>query len=146
MGISIYAKKDPQKVIDLGMGGFFNLRKTVSNLAGEPWASHYKKLTDTLLSRQADKFWEEFDNETERLIAKKAVSIKLVDFCLQPDTRGAIHYGACKQLLKIIGDYDDDILYGYWGPDYSPYLKAGGLCTRWPYAASYEACAGATVP
>lgn len=100
MGISIYAKKDPQKVIDLGMGGFFNLRKTVSNLAGEPWASHYKKLTDTPFFQQNKQFYEDFDNETMRLLSKKTVSVKVVDFCLQSDCEGAIHYGACKQLVN----------------------------------------------
>lgn len=115
MGISIYAKKDPQKIIDLGMGGFLNLRKQVAELAGEPWASHYKKLTDTPFSQQNKQFYEDFDNETMRLLSKKNVSVKVVDFCLQSDCEGAIRYGACKQLLKIIGDYDDDILYGYAG-------------------------------
>ena len=29
-----------------------------------------------------------------------------------------IRYGACKNILKVIGDYDDNILYGYCGrPD-----------------------------
>lgn len=115
MGISIYAKKNPRKIIDLGMGGFLRLRRKVAELAGEPWASHYKKLTDTVPSLCDNQFYEDFDSKTEQLLIKKAVSVKLVDFCLQSDVEGAIRYGACKQLLKIIGNYDDDILYGYAG-------------------------------
>lgn len=40
-----------------------------------------------------------------------------MDFLLQSDVGGRIHYGACKNILKIIGDYDDNIMYGYaaWG-------------------------------
>lgn len=56
-----------------------------------------------------------FDAETERLLAEKKVSFKVVDFLLQPDCEGLIRYGACKELLKIIGDYDDNVLYGYIG-------------------------------
>lgn len=41
--------------------------------------------------------------------------IKVVDFLLQSDCSGSIRFGACKQILKVIGDYDDDICYGYAG-------------------------------
>ena len=41
--------------------------------------------------------------------------MKIVDFCLQSDCEGSIRYGACKELLKVIGNYDDNICYGYAG-------------------------------
>lgn len=119
MGLTPHAKKSPEKSIDLGAGGFLRLRQKVSQLAGEPWANHYA----TLLHRPPSKsdkesFYAEFDAKLAQLIAGRKVPVKLVDFCLQSDIEGSIHYGACKQLLKIIGDYDDDILYGYAGrPD-----------------------------
>lgn len=48
----------------------------------------------------------------------KRPDIKIVDFLLQTDVGGRIRYGACKNILKVIGDYDDNILYGYCGrPD-----------------------------
>lgn len=53
--------------------------------------------------------------KTEQLIREKKVSIKIVDFCLQSDIEGSIHYGACKEILKAIGDYDDNVCYGYAG-------------------------------
>lgn len=111
MGVTLSAKRNPSRSIDLGYFGFSRLRKTVSDLVGEPWKSHY----DCLYHREVvtDDFLNAFDNKTEELIKSKKVSVKVVDFLLQSDTNGAIHYGACKTLLKLIGNYDDDILYGY---------------------------------
>ena len=40
MGVSISCKKTG-KSIDMGYGGFFNLRKKVAELAGGPFAEHY---------------------------------------------------------------------------------------------------------
>lgn len=118
MGLTIQAKKSPKKSIDMGGGGFLCLRTKVAELAGEPWASHYRQLVDVPFSGQTPKFFEAFDQRTVELLEQKKVPIKLVDFCLQSDVAGAVHYGACKQLLKIIGDYDDNIRYGYGGrPD-----------------------------
>ena len=115
MGISIWCKKT-HRSIDMGYGGFNCLRNKVADLVGEPWASHYHKLDYAPLSGDARKgFFEAFDAETQLLLDAKKVSVKIVDFCLQPDCEGAIHYGACKEILKAIGDYDDDILYGYAG-------------------------------
>lgn len=47
------------------------------------------------------------------MLAAKQADIKIVDFLLQSDMEGRIRYGACKNILKAIGDYDDDIFYGY---------------------------------
>lgn len=115
---------DWRNYIDLGGGGFFNLRNKVSDLVGDPWASHYRKLEDifrkafSMSDEERRQAYNAFDAETERLLAEKKVSFKVVDFLLQPDCEGLIRYGACKELLKIIGDYDDNVLYGYIGrPD-----------------------------
>ena len=120
MGITISCKKTGQS-IDLGCGGFFNLRNKVSDLVGDPWASHYRELEDIFrksVSMSAEEqrlAYNAFDAETERLLTEKEVSVKVVDFLLQSDCGGSIRYGACKELLKIIGDYDDNVLYGYIG-------------------------------
>lgn len=115
MGVSITCKKT-NDTIDMGSGGFMRLRRKVSDLCGEPWASHYRELTDNW--NHPVGWYEEFDSKTMELLNKKCVSIKVVDFLLQSDCGGSIRYGACKQILKVIGDYDDSILYGYAGlPD-----------------------------
>ena len=117
MGVTIKCKKTGQG-IDMGAGGFEHLRCKVSELCGEPWKSHYETLVGPPRYSKDDAFYAQFNETTERLLAEKRISIKVVDFLLQPDVEGRIRYGACKQLLEIIGDYDDDILYGYAGrPD-----------------------------
>lgn len=117
MGVSIWCKKT-HRSIDMGCGGFNNLRNKVADLVGEPWASHYHKLDYPFFGEEEKQFFEAFDAETKRLLDEKKVSIKIVDFCLQTDCGGSIRYGACKEILKAIGDYDDNILYGYCGrPD-----------------------------
>lgn len=113
MGVSIYCKKTG-KSIDMGYVGFYNLRKKVAELAGGPFAEHY-----TSLKPFGDKeYFEAFNRKTAEILDKKQADIKIVDFCLQSDCEGRIRYGACKNILKAIGDYDDDIVYGYCGrPD-----------------------------
>lgn len=116
MGVTIRCKKTRDS-IDMGYGGFLCLRRKVSDLCGEPWAAHYRELTDGSLLR-GDEWYEAFNKRTHELLDQKAINIKIVDFLLQCDAGGSIRYGACKELLKVIGEYDDDILYGYAGlPD-----------------------------
>lgn len=120
MGVTIACKKGPDRhAIDMGAGGFLRLRRKVSDLVGEPWASHYRKLTDGSFSDTHSAEWlDAFDKETEELIRRKKIRVRTVDFLMQSDVAGAIRWGACRQLLDTIGDYDDDVLYGYWGrPD-----------------------------
>ena len=113
MGVSISCKKTG-KSIDMGYGGFFNLRKKIAELAGGPFAEHYASLK----TFGDEEYFEAFDRKTSEILEKKQADIKIVDFCLQSDCDGKIHYGACKNILKAIGDYDDDIAYGYSGrPD-----------------------------
>lgn len=138
MGVTISANsgKATARSIDLGYGGFSNLRHRVAELCGDPWASHYSKLKSRpiFFDSEAEKtFFDEFDAETLRLVDGGKVNVKIVDFCLQSDAEGRIRYGACKQILKVIGDYDDNILYGYAGrPD----------CARWKdFKAILEDCA-----
>lgn len=56
-----------------------------------------------------------YDDETERLIERKELLIKIADFLYQSDCEGEIRYGACKEILKVIGDYDNRVIYGYAG-------------------------------
>lgn len=118
MGLTISCKKTGRS-IDLGYFGFAHLREKVAELAGDPFASHYEGLRKApFIGEARTKYFEEFDRRTEELIAKKQVSVKVASFCLQPDVGGRIGYGGCKKLLQVIGDYDDNILYGYAGrPD-----------------------------
>ena len=116
MGVTIRCKKTGRS-IDLGYGGFNQLRLKVFELCCEPWYSHYNSLNDKILASSIDDstFFEIFDQKTGKMLKEKKISIKIIDFCLQSDCKGSIRYGACKQILKVIGDYDDNICYGYVG-------------------------------
>ena len=105
MGVTISCTKTG-RTIDVGSGGFLRLRSKISELVGEPWASHYKALVEERIcdEKEREKFYEDFDKKTEELLNKKCVSVKIVDFCLQSDCEGSIRYGACKELLKVIGN------------------------------------------
>ena len=45
MGVTISCTKTG-RTIDVGSGGFLRLRSKISELVGEPWASHYKALVE----------------------------------------------------------------------------------------------------
>ena len=120
MGVSIRCQKTG-RTIDLGYFGFARLRRKVAELARGPFFTLYQEVQgySSLSSTESP---EEFDArinaELERLVAAKQVDLKIADFLLQPDERGKIRYGACKNILKAIGDYNDKVLYGYAGrPD-----------------------------
>ena len=115
MGITISCKKTG-KSIDMGYIGFKLLRDKVAELYGGPFAEHYKKIDKApFLGEARTRYFEAFDRRTAELVDSKRVSVKIVDFLLQPDVGGAIRYGACKEILRAIGDYDDNVFYGYSG-------------------------------
>lgn len=107
---------------DLGYGGFERFRSRVAWLHSEAFGAHYDKLIDLevqlLEGEAAQRFTESFNSETAEMIQSKKVNIKVVDFCLQPNSAGKIRYGACKVILDAINDYNDNLVYGYTGrPD-----------------------------
>ena len=75
MGVSISCKKTG-KSIDMGCGGFFNLRKKVAELAGGPFAEHYASLK----TFGNEEYFEAFDRKTSEILEKKQADIKIVDF------------------------------------------------------------------
>lgn len=119
MGLTIRCKKTNDE-IDVSYFGFKRLRDKVSELVGDDWNKHYLKLMDYFpsLDNSRDKeFYEEFDRETERLIGERKISAKVADFLLQSDCVGSIHYGACKEIWEIVGNYNNNSLYGYKGSE-----------------------------
>ena len=117
MGVTIKCKKTGRG-IDLGYSGFARLRNKVAELMGEPFYSHYMKLDKAPVSMRPDeekKFYTEWDVEAIRLVRENDLPVKVVNFLLESDCEGKIRYGACKAILKVIGDYDDNICYGYAG-------------------------------
>lgn len=116
MGLTIKCKKTGREM-DVSYSGFFRLRKKVAELVSQEVGEHYQELDEIfkITSSEKESALKSYDDETERMIERKKLPIKIADFLYQSDCDGKIRYGACKQILKIIGDYDDSIIYGYAG-------------------------------
>lgn len=113
MGLTIECKKTGRNY-DLSYNSFNRLRERIAELCSPEFGKHYRTLRKTLLSGTDNaRFFEEFDEKTADLLEKKLVHIKIVDFCLQSDYEGKIHYGTCKKIYRYIKDCDDDTCYGY---------------------------------
>lgn len=115
--------KKTKRSIDLGCGGFLRLRRKVADLCGEEVSAHYRLMLDSMYDsfgtpEEKQAFWEDYDQKTVQLVQSGKLNVKVQNFLYAPDIEGRATYGTCKILLKIIGDYDDNILYGYAGrPD-----------------------------
>ena len=118
MGVTMRFQKT-EASIEFGIDGFFLLRAKIAELSGKEWGDHYAKLANApMFGERAVDFYGAFENKTERLLKAGAVSPNIASFCLQSDCGGEIPCDACREVLDVIGDYDDDILYGYVGkPD-----------------------------
>lgn len=116
MGVTIKCKNTGREM-NVGYFGFFKLRAKVAELVGSEVGEHYKKLDDILCIPYPEREYvlKSYDDETERLVENKVLPIKIANFLYQSDSDGKIRYGACKEILKVIGDYDDSIIYGYAG-------------------------------
>ena len=102
MGVTVLCRKTGRS-IDLGYFGFKRLRDKVAELYGGVFWDHYQGIDKAPFMGEARKqYFDAFDKRTEELIREKKVSVKIVDFLLQPDVGGSIHYGACKEILKVI--------------------------------------------
>ena len=112
MGVCIECKKTGNGY-DLGYGGFTNLRTKIAKLCcpefGEIYANVYNKLHDD----EYDVLMDQLIEPIGELISNKNISPKVIDFCFQSDSEGAIRYGACKEILKGISEYEVEEHYGY---------------------------------
>lgn len=119
MGVTIYCKKTGEE-ISLGYGGFDRLRCKVAELIGGEFAKHYLLLNQPEIMFMMDAkekacFYDKYNKNTAEIVKKEKVPVRIANFLYQSDCNGKIGHGTCKQILKIIGDYDDDIIYGYRG-------------------------------
>lgn len=112
MGVDIKCKKTGRS-LTLGYGGFARWRMKIAELYSPIWYAHYSKLLTESPRHNMAQWFEAFDRETERLLEEEHLNVKIVDFCMQPDTRGDVNYGACKDILKAIGNYSDNCAYTY---------------------------------
>ena len=116
MGVTI---SSVNKSIDLGYSGFRRLRVRVAELVNEEIAEHYRKLEDSMFIFQENKrkeFFKKYDSKTKQLDEKYNYEYNaILYFLYSSDCEATINVDVCKELYKIIKDYDDDIQYGYIG-------------------------------
>lgn len=113
MGITIFSKNLSN---DMGYGGFRRLRRTIGNLIPcDELREHYMLLDDVGFTDDKE-FYKKYDAKTERLYRKYRKKYgKIIDFLYCSDCEGKFGHYTAIMLLNLIGDYDDDQIYGYAG-------------------------------
>lgn len=106
-----------EKSIDIGYGGFYNLRKRTAYLIDKKLGKAYEISVE---GRYDNKETEKVLNDILPDLINKYGKDKewfydLLDFLYDPDAGGKISYKTAGKIYDIIKDYDDDILYGYCG-------------------------------
>lgn len=109
--ILMNAIEEPDIYFDTSPLFFAKLREKISELYGEPWASHYASLRRAPAGIGIKEFYTAFCEKTQKMIEDQEVPDYLVQFCLLPDTDGTISYQDCEKLLELIGDYEDNFIY-----------------------------------
>ena len=116
MGVTIYSKNIS---CDIGYGGLFRLRKTVAKLCPQDIRDHYMALVDDYFTLiQNDPGLKLYDAITDNIYAYHQANMrKIIDFLYATDIKARFTYGTAKVLLSLIGEYDDNYVYGYagWG-------------------------------
>ena len=120
MGLTLKCKKTGTSYT-LGYFGMAKLRMEVAHLCcpefGAAYAESYTKaslcLTHEGTGEDRKTFEDRINGIIRKCIKEKKVHYKVVDFCLQPDIKGAIRYGACKVIYDGIKGAEGDWTVGY---------------------------------
>lgn len=114
MGVSLYNK---DYCMDMGYGTFFLLKKQIASLYDSKFGDFYadwimrKGVSDDDMNNKVQDLYDEgiFNNADDDTL----------DFIFLPDCKGKLSYKSCRRLLKIIGDYTDNYMYGYLHANHS---------------------------
>lgn len=115
MGVTIDSKNYS---IDLGCGGFNNLRTKIAELTAPDIYEHYKKLEKGILlfGTMKEMFFKDYNAEIQKLSEKyNEENDNILDFLYASDCGGEMDTEHCKSIYETIKNYDDDICYGYCG-------------------------------
>lgn len=116
MGITISSKN---KSIDLGCGGFYNLRTKVAELTNPELLAIYKELDRSfriLSSKERKTFFENYNKQIQKFDEDHDGDyFEILNFLYASDCDAEFDADHCKKIYEIIKDYDDNILYGYAG-------------------------------
>lgn len=99
--------------IDMSYGVFSRFREKVAYLSSHQFGEHYSTINEGLLlfDDERKKFFEDFDSKTVELIESGVVSLEVIDFCLQPDSKGKMKRKQVKVIYEVIKHYDDNLVY-----------------------------------
>lgn len=116
MGVTITSKNHS---IDMGYGGFSNLRTKIAELTNEEIYQHYCELFQTGVLLGNTDFFKQYNAKTEIIDKKYEYKYNyILYFLYAPDCDATMPPDVCEKIWEVIKDYDDDILYGYTGrPD-----------------------------
>lgn len=115
MGVTIDSENGS---IDLGYGGFNNLRTKVAELTAPDIYEHYKRLEKGMfpVGTIKEKFFKDYNAEIQKLSEKyNEEKDNILDFLYASDCDGEMDVEHCKSIYEVIKDYDDNICYGYCG-------------------------------
>ena len=124
MGITISNHK---KSIDMGYGGFLNLRATISTLVPcQEFVDIYRELNEGYYTewqkrgfKTREEYFDDYDKRVEEICVRNKLDEEVVNFLYRSDCdTKSLSPKACRHLWWLIKDYDDNVLYGYCGrPD-----------------------------
>lgn len=121
MGITISNHK---KSIDMGYGGYLNLRLTISKLVHPDFAAIYGEIGEFRMwarkgFKSEQEYWDDYEARALKVCEDNKLDEEVVNFLYRSDCAyESVSVKTCRHLWKIIKDYDDDVLYGYCGrPD-----------------------------
>ena len=109
MGITIGNRN---RTLDMGYGGFYNLRRNIAGIYSEEFKSLYEAWCSPVGRLSNEEGNEQLAELYSRGILCDDDDIVL-DFLFASDSDGKISVKGCRRLYEVIADYDDDICYGY---------------------------------
>ena len=109
MGVTIESENHS---IDLGYGGFLNLRMKVAELTAQDIYEHYQCLDSGmfLCGSKREEFFKTYNSKIQELSEKhNGEKDNILDFLYESDCNGEMDIEHCKSIYEVIKDYDDDI-------------------------------------
>lgn len=112
MGITLESKNFS---INMGYAGFFNLRAKVAELTGKAIGQHYNTLRNVMFEPEEEKerLLDIHYRKTDDLANSLKIPQGVIDFIYASYDGGKLIPSRCKQIYKVIENYDDNVCYGY---------------------------------
>lgn len=116
MGVTITAT-NPLHTFDMGVGGFYRLRRNIALALDEEFGKHYA----LIIYCHAGKEHEAHARKSEEIINRKHLDenyADVLDFLFASDVSGSISHKTCKKIFDLLKDKD----YGNQSIRYTAYV------------------------